>query len=354
MSRHRPFLAFAAALALIFALRAGAGAYGPYPPAATGIDISYPQCQNGLPPSPQAFGLIGVTGGRALYQNPCLITEYAWALTASAPPSFFVNLNAPGGSTAFKANAGPKGFCRPDDTFCLSYNYGYNSVRLAYADAESQETTSSMWWLDIETENSWSDNTAANDQVIQGAVDYLRGQGRTVGVYSTSKQWNQIAGNFNLGVPVWVAGAPDAASAPDFCAPSHAFAGGTIWLVQYVAGDFDNDYACAPQPAGTPPSTQPVSPVTPPVPTGFQATAVNSTSVQLQWGTPTTTINGYAINGYVIVDGGTQIATPNGTGTSYQVTGLGPGSYHCFAISSVSGPGFSPWSPWACVTLPSS
>jgi hypothetical protein len=353
-TRRRLFVSLASAIVLISVFHPAAQGFGIYPPGSTGIDISWPQCEKGMPSSPQSFGIIGITGGRAFYQNPCLVSEYAWSLLGSAPPSFFVNLNSPMGSAAFKGDSGPRGACRPDDAICRSYNFGYNAARLAYADAQSQETTSSMWWLDVETENSWSDNTAANGQVVQGAIDYIRAQGRTVGVYSTGLQWNQIAGGFAPGLPVWVAGAPDATTAPSYCASSHAFGGGTVWLVQYVSGDFDTNYACPAQAPVSLPLTPPLTPLpsalpAPAAPTGLQAAPVNATSALLQWAAPAG-----AVTNYLVSDGGTQIGNPGGATTSFTVQGLAPGSYHCFAVSAMNAGGFSPWTAWACVTTPSS
>ena len=342
--RRRLFLVPLVVALLLTLPPARALAYGPYPAGATGVDISYPQCQQGIPAAPATFGIIGVTGGRALWQNPCLIGEYAWALAAAVPPTFFINLNAPSGSVQFKGNSGPRGVCRPDDVICISYNFGYNSARLAYADATSQETAASMWWLDIETENTWSDNTAANDQVVQGAIDFLKSEGRSIGIYSTAQQWSQVAGTFSPGLPVWVAGAPDAGSAPSYCDAAHAFGGGTVWLVQYVVGDLDTDYACgAPLPLTplTPPPNAPPPPVNP------RASALSATSAQIQWTAPAS-----PVTGYVVTDGATQVAQLVGAATSTVLNGLTPGSYHCFAVASLNGPAYSSWSAWACVSLP--
>src|SRR5205823_784044 len=74
--------------------------------------------------------------------------------------------------------------------------------------------------------------------------DFLRAQGVNVGIYSTLDQWQQIAGGFRPGLPVWVAGAADVSAAAQFCSDDHAFGGGRVWLVQYPAGEFDGDYAC--------------------------------------------------------------------------------------------------------------
>jgi hypothetical protein len=325
-------------LLLFVSLSGTARAYGPYPAGASGVDVSWPQCDKGLPPSQQSFVIIGVGGGRAFYQNPCLISEFSWGQAAPTAPSFFMNLNSARGSTAFKGNAGPRGSCAVTDDTCHAYNYGWNDARLAYADSQSQETSASMWWLDVETDNDWSSNLPVNAQVIQGAIDYLKSQGRSVGIYSTSKQWGQVAGNFNPGLPVWVAGAPDAASAPGYCAASYAFGGGSVWLVQIAGDDFDSDYACSPTSAsGTG------------IPAGFQASTNGPTSVQLQWTAPTA-----PVNSYTIYDSGVLVTQAPGSSTSYTVGGLAPGGYHCYTIVANSGSGFSGYAPWSCVTLPSS
>jgi hypothetical protein len=312
-------------------------AFGIYPAGTSGMDVSYPACQDPLPAAPTTFAIIGVTGGRAYYQNACLIKEFAWAQTATIPPSFFMNLNSPGGALAFKAQSGPKGNCATTDDMCLSYNFGYHDARLAYADAQSQETTAVMWWLDVEEENSWSDNKAANAQVVQGAVDFLRSQNRTIGIYSTSKQWGELMGSYSPALPNWVAGAPDSDTAPTYCDASHAFAGGTVWLVQYTPGDFDADYAC-----GAPP-------VTPATPTGLQATAVNATTIQLTWTAPPAAVDSYGIS-----NGVSTIASVKPPTTSYTVSGLAPQSYHCFAVASQTGSSYSAWSSYSCVTTPGS
>jgi hypothetical protein len=326
-------------LALVVApLRFGhATAFGIYPAGTSGMDVSYPSCEATLPASPTSFAIIGVSGGRAFYQNPCLIKEFVWAQSAGAAPSLFMNLNAPSGSLAFKGNTGPRGTCVQTDALCISYNFGYNDARLAYADAQSQETSATMWWLDVEEENTWSDDKTANAQVVQGAIDYLRSQGRTLGVYSTAKQWGELLGSFSPGLPNWVAGAPDSDTAPSYCDASHAFGGGTVWLVQYPSGDFDADYACG------------AAPVSPATPTGFQATAVDATSIQLTWTAPPAPVDSYVIwNGVSIL---TTVAPP---ATSYTVSGLAPRSYHCFAIASQKGGVYSSWSSYACMTTPSS
>jgi hypothetical protein len=313
-----------------------AEAFGLYPPGSIGFDVSYPECELALPPAAQAFAVIGINGGRGFYQNPCLIIEYAWAQSAPTPPTFYMNVNAPVGKAAFEARSGPKGDCTIGDDACLSYNFGYGAARLAFADALSQETSASMWWLDVETTNSWSDNLAANAQVIQGAIDFLHGQGAGVGIYSTPDQWQQIAGIFAPSLPVWVAGALDVTDAASYCAPVYGFGGGGVWLVQYPVGDFDGDYACSSDAA----------PVPPPAVKGLQTQALGPDSVLVTWNPPPAGTTSLTLN-----DGRTGLPLP-GSATSQIVSGLDPGSFPCFSIAAGNEAGFSRWTPWACVRLP--
>ncbi len=344
MRGHRWFTVLGACAALValgLLLRENAAsAFGSYPAGSTGRSISWPQCGGPLPSSPGAFAIIGVTGGRAFYQNPCLVSEYHWAQSAPNPPTLVMNLNAAAGSAAFEGDNGPKGACRSDDRLCRAYNFGYNAANLALADAQSQGTTAATWWLDVETENTWADDPAENAQVIQAAIDRLRGAGVMVGLYSAPNQWMQIAGGFNPGLPVWVAGAPDAATAPSYCTAAHSFGGGPVWLVQYPGSDADAVYACGaatplPAPAGQPPGT----------PANVQATVTGAGAVQLSW-TPDAATQGVWI--YDSATGGlTSAAAP-----PYVVTGLPAGAFRCFTVIAYNGAGYSGWSPWACVTLP--
>jgi hypothetical protein len=75
-------------------------------------------------------------------------------------------------------------------------------------------------------------------------VDYLQGQGRAAGVYSTAFQWAQITGGAALAVPNWVAGTTNASQAASWCTPSRSFTGGPVTLVQYPSGSYDGNVAC--------------------------------------------------------------------------------------------------------------
>ena len=217
----------------------------PYPPAATGYDISWPQCAGALPSAPYAFDVVGVTNGRAFTHNPCLSPEQVWGQTGLL--SLYINVNAPPTDDPHAAS-GPAGTCAGGDTGCRAYNYGYNSAADAFTYAGTQGAHAATWWLDVETANTWDGNQFNNARTIQGALDALGGSGVQVGIYSTPHQFGIIAGSFRPGVPVWVATGADFATAVAFCDPSHGFGGGRIFLTQY--GDttgFDRDFACPTQ-----------------------------------------------------------------------------------------------------------
>jgi hypothetical protein len=215
-----------------------------FPPGASGFDISWPQCNGPLPPGPYQVAIVGATGGRAFYQNPCLARQFAWARAATATPGLYLNLNGPFGRAAERGARGPAGDCSAADVSCRSANFGYQAAAHAIAYARSQGVSAPVWWLDVETTNSWWEDPALNARVIQGAIDGLRAQGRMVGIYSTPSQWREIAGDFRPGLPVWVAGASGPIQVPLFCTPARGFGGGAPALVQFLRGEFDENTAC--------------------------------------------------------------------------------------------------------------
>jgi hypothetical protein len=213
-----------------------------FPEGKTGHDISFPQCGGPLPKMPYGFGIVGATGGKAFNHNPCLATQYAWALLSGQQPSLYMNLKSPVGTHAEEALSGPAGGCRTDDQRCLARNFGYKAAQDAAAYARSQNATPASWWLDIETTSSWSSDTAMNAIVIGSAIEFLQTQGVPIGIYSSPDQWRQIAGTYSPGLPVWVAMAPNASAAPAYC--TRGFGGGEVQLVQYIAGGYDTNYVC--------------------------------------------------------------------------------------------------------------
>jgi hypothetical protein len=190
-----------------------------------GPDISWPQCGRAYP-APSAFSVLGVNDGRPYTANPCLISEYQWARS---------------GVVEFYMNTANPGVGRGD-----AYNYGFGAARDAYTYATSHVSAGPghLWWLDVETGNSWAPDQGANTAVIAGSIAFFRANGVRVGIYSTRYQWGIITGGAGIpSVPNWVPGARSAAEAPSFCAAQRSFSGGPVVMAQYTTA-FDFDYLC--------------------------------------------------------------------------------------------------------------
>lgn len=219
----------------------GASAGTLYPAGGIGYDISQGQC--GASPD-GSFGVVSATAGRAFSHNACLAQEFATASARAYPPSLYMNIAYPAGTTAWRGLTGPKGNCAKRDKACQAYNYGYNDAADAVAYATGEGASGASWWIDIETANTWSKTKSLNQLVIQGALDYFSNAQLTAGVYSTSYQWGIITGGMQLAIPNWVAGASSAADAASRCSSPFTGSSGSVWLVQYPGGAFDADYAC--------------------------------------------------------------------------------------------------------------
>lgn len=233
---------------------------------APGYDISWPQCSGtsaNVPPTnaSNGFGIIGATDGKSYSANPCLAAELTWANGESIPATVYINTNSPSSTTAYRGDTGPAGTCSTrysTKNDCLFYNYGANAAQYALnAAASAGAATPAIWWLDVETGNTWSRSTTANDYTIEGMVDYIHQHASaTIGVYSTSSQWNQIAGSTfqpgtlavpsgptagqHLGTPVTATWVPGNTS----CTGAVIFPHGIEWLAQTGSATFDQDMVC--------------------------------------------------------------------------------------------------------------
>jgi hypothetical protein len=212
-----------------------------YPPGSYGYDISKYQCGN-LPGGTHTVGIVSVDSWGSLHPNPCFTTEASWAGSGLNLYMFMIygtsSATEPGCSTA------------PVPSAC---NYGYAEAISDYDWARSQigSRATVPWWLDVEGAN-WSGSGAANQSVLMGALHALHtGAGiGSVGFY-INFTWGAITGNFNpsspLIVPWWQGPTPaykcthyrtQAASNGKFVPR------GTIELVQYTSGTYDDEYAC--------------------------------------------------------------------------------------------------------------
>ncbi len=207
-----------------------------------GYDISFPQCGGTFPAPPVGLTVVGVNDGKAFTHNPCFGAEAAWA---GGQLTVYMNINAPpAGDPA--GLSGPAGQCSGNDTGCMAYNYGFNAAVDSFSTASAAGASASVWWLDVETANTWDSNTFNNSRTIQGAIDALTGEGVIAGIYSTGFQFGRIAGSYAPATPIWVATGDGQSSAIEYCSPLHAFGNGTAWLTQFgTAGvPYDQDYAC--------------------------------------------------------------------------------------------------------------
>ena len=206
-----------------------------------GHDISWPQC-NELHKLPKKvdFGIVGITGGSAYTQNPCLEEEYKWAQTTESI-SVYMNLNIGGDDDREKGLHGPYGNCKDADLNCQVSNYGYNAALDAYAYARSKKVINEkMWWLDIEDLNPWSDDPMVNRKIIDGAVRFFKEKGVPIGIYSTPILWHDITADYKNNLPAWPAIITE--SPAQECGTG--FTGGKTYAVQYYQIDLDKNFAC--------------------------------------------------------------------------------------------------------------
>ena len=240
----------------------GGGGGGKPVSSPVGNDISWPQCGKAYP-SGQAFGVVGVNGGKASNFNGCFASQYAWAqtstgVTGQAPVQLYVNTGNPGDVLAqyavtdwpsSSAASDPYGACSgtyTDDLAC-SWEYGYER---AQADVQFVGGSSAAhWWLDIETANSWTSDPAKNQASLEGMVYALQQAGITVGIYASSDSWSSLfapvaAGSSLYSLPEWRPGAKTLSKAQSNCALAPFEGDGKIVITQYVSTNTDYDYAC--------------------------------------------------------------------------------------------------------------
>jgi hypothetical protein len=233
---------FAAALVVSITLVAAVGvlaATDPYPTGLTGYDISYPQCGGPMPAG--SFSIIGVNGGRPFTNNRCLGAEYA-AAPKSTAPSLYINTGYAG---AYRTNitAGCSALSRSvsgSSKQVQAWAIGCSEADSSMSYATAQGATSpAVWWLDVETANSWSSsNLSMNRYAIQGAVSRLARSGLPVGIYSSASMWSAVTGAKYTPTNV----AADWEAAGGSC--SAPFTSSPVWLVQSTVSGFDSDFAC--------------------------------------------------------------------------------------------------------------
>jgi len=239
-----------------------------------GYDISYPQCGTRLPTG-QYFGIVGVNGGTAAVENPCLAGQLTWAKNSKNGSNqdkvqLYVNTANPGEVIdqvttwpTSSSSENPFGACDGTNTVACSWQYGWNRSVVTYnqyflpaaqASGISTSASSYLWWLDVETMNTWqsgsTDALNRNVATLEGMAAYYQSQNARVGLYTTSYQWGVITGNFigtnsNLnGLPNWRPSGSSLSNAVTNCSVAPLTAGGYISLTQYVVKRLDNNHSC--------------------------------------------------------------------------------------------------------------
>ncbi len=243
-----------------------------------GNDISYPQCGREYPVG-QMFGIVGVNGGIASTTNPCLSSQLAWAAATKdfninqPKVQLYVNTGNPGGLNTptwpqnnidplGNSTSNPHGTCDSSNSVACAWQYGWNRavedvesrfIPAANAAGISANPASYVWWLDVETTNSWREGSSealqANAATLEGMVSYFKSRGINPGIYSTGYQWGVIVGNLSSGSSLhglsnWIPGAPDLQGAKAKCLASPFTSGSSVILTQFTLNNFDYDYSC--------------------------------------------------------------------------------------------------------------
>jgi hypothetical protein len=81
-------------------------------------------------------------------------------------------------------------------------------------------------------------------------------------------------------------------------------------------------------------------------PSGQAAAATSSSTIRVTWHDNSTNETGFRIYN------GAGFAYVGANATSYTQSGLYPGKYMCFAVQAYNSAGYSAWTPYACVTIP--
>jgi hypothetical protein len=203
-----------------------------------GVDVSWPNCKAN--PSNAAFGIVGVTGGLDFSGNDCLRSEAAWF----SAPMLYMNSGWPGTDFHLQFKNSPRR-CHDDNSTCLAYNYGFHAAQYALSYADSQLVHINRWWIDVETDNSWTSDIQQNQAAIKGMINAVKQNvlEAKVGIYSYPGQWEQLVGSWRPALPAWVAtGGSDRSLAIEACNGA-SFTAGTVTLAQYTSS-LDQDLAC--------------------------------------------------------------------------------------------------------------
>jgi hypothetical protein len=228
-----------AALMTLFVTTGMAAAMGTYSSGSIGVDVGWPNCTTSIPSVD--FGIVGVNDGQGYSTSPCIAKEAKNFTNLT----LYVNTGWYNKSTHINPSY-PKA-CAKGDNNCLAYNYGYNAGLYALNAAQNAGVSSTTWWLDVETANTWNKDVVQNQNSLQGEHDALVANGvTTVGIYSTTAQWKSITGSWQNNWPSWGATTWTTAQQAHTYCTGHEFTGGPGYLMQYLPTNtkIDYDVAC--------------------------------------------------------------------------------------------------------------
>ncbi len=203
------------------------------------VDMSWPNCDR-LPSGQFSRVLVGVTGGLDFHTNNCAGTE----ATLANSYGLYINSGNPGFPRIKQLGVGPM-HCPNNDLICYSYNYGYQSVIYAFRQAQLANLHSTEWWIDVESVNSWTSSKLANRADITGmlaAFGSVKFVHPIVGIYTAPDQWNELVGNWSVGLPLWLGTGDTTASDASHRCQVDSVTGVPVGLAQYTLTKQRLDY----------------------------------------------------------------------------------------------------------------
>ena len=122
-----------------------------------------------------------------------------------------------------------------DDTISYLANHNVHLTGSAEANSTVGSTKYGMLWLDVEGTQYWSSSTSNNVNFLQKMVDEGKKKGVSLGIYSSSSQWNPIMGGSTAfkSLPLWYPHYDNSASFSDF----KSFGGWSKPAIKQYAGD---------------------------------------------------------------------------------------------------------------------
>ncbi|MER7559187.1 hypothetical protein ABTZ46_19745 [Nocardioides sp. NPDC126508] len=222
-----------------------------------GGDVSWPQCPKGMgikerrtlglpmPLGTAEYVVIGLTNGPAFTPNPCLASQVAWAEKSKQMTSAYAVVSYPDAATL--RERGSEGPGDPETETGRLTNVGYQQARWNLETMKRAGLESPSVWMDVEPvpDWEWSDDIAANQAVVKGALAGYQEAGKRVGVYSIEGLWTPIVGDLQLQLPEWrPAGETSRAAALERCGGEWMFQGGAAVIVQWLEDGRDRNVTC--------------------------------------------------------------------------------------------------------------